>query len=377
MRPLANLRQRLSWKLFLSYLVVAVVGVSVLVAVAEIQSPFVLARDLASLGRLIGDNPTLLAELQAHFQADINNILVVGALVAVLAAIAMSLFTAGRIVRPIDSIMVASQRIARGNYGERVPVLSQDELGALAHSFNRMAETLEQLEQRRIELIGTVAHELRTPLSSIKGIMEGLVDGVLPADPSTFLQIERDVSRLQRLVHDLEELSRAEAGQICLDYRSIPPTELVSAAVARLRPQFEDKGVVLCLDVPSDVPPITVDEHRITQVLLNLVGNALQYTSPGGQVTVQVRQQGQTLCVAVRDTGIGIAAEHLPYLFERFYRVEKSRDRGRGGAGIGLAIVKQLVEGWGGRVGAESDAGHTRFWFSLPQGRPSSSPGPS
>jgi len=368
MKLLITLQQRLSWKLFLSYLIIIVVGVVVLAGTAEFHAPVALARHIARMEALAGYDPALAADLHASFRAAVNEILVVATLAAFLAVVAVSIFTAQRIVGPLQAMMEASQHIAAGDYRQRVQVPGQDELGALARAFNRMAEALERTEQRRMELIGDVAHELRTPLSSIKVIMEGLVDGVLAADPATFLLVQREVARLQRLVYDLEELSRAEAGQIPLEPRPVAPADLVHAAADRLRPQFEDKGVSLRLDVPTDLPQVWADSGRIIQVLLNLLGNALQYTPSGGQVTVRAWRDGQEVAVVVQDTGIGIAAEHLPHIFERFYRVDKSRSRAGGGSGIGLTIAKHLVEAHGGRIWATSPGpgqGST-FSFTLP-----------
>ncbi len=360
--------QRLSWKLFLSYLIIIVVGVVVLAGTAQFHAPAALARHIARMEALPGYDPALAADLRESFQAAANEILVVATLVAFLAAVAVSTFTARRIVGPIRAMMKASQRIAAGDYHERVQVSGQDELGALARAFNQMAETLERTEERRLELIGDVAHELRTPLSSMKGVMEGLVDGVLTAEPATFLLVQREVARLQRLVHDLEELSRAEAGQIPLELRPVAPADLVRAAVDRLQPQFEDKAVSLQVDVPTDLPQIWSDPSRVIQVLLNLLGNALQYTPSGGQVTLRAWRDGREVAVVVQDTGIGISAEHLPHVFERFYRVDTSRSRPGGGSGIGLTIAKHLVEAHGGRIWATSSGPGqgSSFTFTLP-----------
>lgn len=368
MKLLQTLQQRLGWKLFLSYLVIILVGVVVMAGTVEFHAPAALGHHIAHMEALLGYDPALVANLEESFHAAVNEILVVATLAASLAAVAVSTFTARRIVGPVRAMMQASQRIAAGDYHERVQVLSRDELGTLAQAFNRMAETLERTEQRRLELIGDVAHELRTPLSSVRGIMEGLMDDVLSAEPATFLLVQHEVGRLQRLVRDLEELSRAEAGQIPLDLRTVTPAELVRAAAKRLRPQFEDKGVSLRLDVPTDLPQVRADPGRIIQVLLNLLGNALQYTPSGGQATVRAWREGQEVAIAVQDTGIGIPAEHLPHIFDRFYRVDKSRSRTGGGSGIGLTIAKHLVEAHGGRIGASSPGlgqGST-FTFTLP-----------
>jgi histidine kinase len=272
-------------------------------------------------------------------------------------------------------MMVASRRIAAGHYHERVSIPGDpardelDELAQLALSFNQMAAQLEHMEATRRELIGDVAHELRTPLASIKGSMEGLIDGVLPAEAPTFQQIYREADRLQRLVADLQELSRVEAGAFELNLRRVAVGDLVQANLDRLGRQFEEKGVALESDIPAGLPPVRADEDRAGQVLLNLVGNALQYTPAGGRVRVSARRQAAEVHIQVSDTGVGIAPEHLPLVFTRFYRVDKSRARAGGGSGIGLTIARHLVEAHGGRIWAESPGpgqGST-FTFTLPQ----------
>ena len=194
------------------------------------------------------------------------------------------------------------------------------------------------------------------------------MDGVLPPEVETLVQVEREVTRLQRLVHDLEELSRAEAGQIPLEYQSVGLPALIGTAVERLQFQFEDKDIALHVDVPPDLPPVRVDPHRLTQVLLNLLGNALQYTPPEGEVTVRTEHREREVVVEIEDSGIGIEPEHLPHLFERFYRVDRSRSRAGGGSGIGLTIARHLVEAHGGRIWSVSPgAGRgSTFAFTLP-----------
>lgn len=368
MNWLAHIQRRLAWKLFASYLVIVMVGVVVLAGVAAFAAPVALERHLERMQALAGADPALAADLRTNFIAAVLEILAVAAGAAVVAAIAVSTFTARRIVGPIQEMVRASRRIAGGDYARRVPVASQDELGMLTQAFNQMAETLERIEARRMELIGNVAHELRTPLSGIRTITEGLADGVLPAEAETFQQVQREVARLQRLVQDLEELSRAEAGQIPLDRRPVAPVALVQGAVERLQSQYADKGVALEVEVLPDLPAVQADAGRVTQVLLNLLGNALQYTPAGGRVVAGARAAGSEVAFWVRDTGIGIPAEHLPHLFERFYRVDKSRSRAGGGSGIGLTIAKHLVEAHGGHIQASS-AGPGRgstFTFTLP-----------
>ncbi len=369
------LRRRLSWKLFLSYLVVILVGTVVLASAAEFIVPSAFERHLAAMGAMMKGNPMMMEmDLFTNFRNAVNEALALAALAAFLVAVAVSIFVSRQVVTPVRELMTASQHIAEGHYHERVhvPGVSNrdelDELGRLALSFNRMAAKLEQIEATRRELIGNVAHELRTPLATIKGSMEGLIDGVLPTEAATFQQIYREADRLQRLVDDLQELSRVEAGAFALQRRSVSANELVATTVARLGHQFEEKGVKLETEVPANLPPVLADEDRIGQVLLNLVGNALQYTPAGGQVRVTAHREGAEAHIAVTDSGIGIAAEHLPLLFTRFYRVDKSRSRAGGGSGIGLTIAKHLVEAHGGRIWAESPGpgqGST-FTFTLP-----------
>jgi len=374
MSIVSRIRRHLGWKLFLSYLVIILVGMTVLLSAAEFVMPSAFERHLAAMAAMMGSDEALAADLFDNFRAAVTEAMALATVAAFLAAIIVSLFVTRRVVSPVQEMMVASQRIADGHYDERVAMpasMSQDEvdeLSQLALSFNQMAATLEQTEAMRRELIGNVAHELRTPLSSIKGYMEGLIDGVLPAEATTFQQVFREADRLQRLVYDLQELSRVEAGAVELNVRPAPVSRAVETVTTRLGRQFEEKSVALEVDIPPDLPPVLVDEDRVVQVLLNLVGNALQYTPAGGRVCLRARPERGAVRVVVEDTGIGIPAEHLPHIFTRFYRVDKSRSRAGGGSGIGLTIAKHLVEAHGSQIQAASDGpgkGST-FSFTLP-----------
>lgn len=367
---LERIRQRLGAKLFLSYLIVISAGVLSLFLAAQLSAPSALARHASRMQEILqmmGGGDLLIEDLNESFAVAVNQILVVAVAAALLTAVIVSTFVTRRLVGPIQRMKVASQRIAAGEYAERVEIAGEDELAALARAFNQMAQTMEETEERRRQLVGDVAHELRTPLANIKGVMEGLTDEVLPADPSTFQQVEREVTRLQRLVQDLEALSRAEAGQLLLERAPLDPAAFIEDAVARLQPQYEEKGVALAVRLPP-LPVVFADKWRMTQVMLNLLGNGLQYTQPGGEVVVSAVAEEERVAVRVSDTGLGIDAEHLPHLFERFYRVDKSRSRVGGGSGIGLTIVRHLVEAHGGHVWAESAGlgeGST-FTFTLP-----------
>lgn len=373
------IRRHLGAKLFISYLIVILVGVIVLGSAAELVVPSAFDRHLASMNSMMqqmmgGPSAGLDGDLFQNFRAAVTEALTFAALAAFLAAVLVSLFVSRQVVAPVRAMMSASQRIAEGNYTERVHVSGdlskgeQDELAQLALSFNQMAAKLQQTENMRRQLIGDVAHELRTPLTAIKGSMEGLIDGVLLADAETYQAIHREADRLQRLVNDLQELSRVESGAFELDRQTMKVSDLVDSAIARLGNQFEEKGVALETQVPSGLPQVLADKDRIDQVLLNLVGNALQYTPSGGKVTISARAQDGEIHIAVADTGIGIPPEHLPHLFTRFYRVDKSRSRAGGGSGIGLTIARHLVEAHGGRiwvVSSGSGQGST-FTFTLP-----------
>jgi histidine kinase len=378
-----TIRRHLGVKLFLSYLAVILVGMVVLISTNQFALPGVLNRHLGAMngmmepggmmsgqggmqgaGRGSGFGP----ELYLAFRASFNEALAWSALAAVASALLVSVLLSRSVNAPVRAMMSASQRIAEGHYNERVQARGADELAQLAGRFNTMAAKLEQVETMRRQLIGDVTHELRTPLTTIKGSMEGLMDGVLPTNDETFGQIYQEADRLARLVDDLQELSRVEADAFRLDLRSASVAGLVDAALARLERQFEEKGVKLTSSLPAGLPPVQVDEDRIGQVLLNLIGNALQYTSAGGRAEVSAARRGDEIEVSVADTGLGIPAEHLPHIFDRFYRVDRSRSRrAGGGSGIGLTIAKRLVEAHGGRIWAESagEGKGSKFTFTL------------
>ncbi len=379
---LSYIRRHLGIKLFISYLAVILVGVIVLATTAEFVVPSAFDRHLAAMSAMMspmmGDSTTNLElDLFNNFRAAVTEAMILAALASSVVAVLVSLLVSRQVVAPVREMMLASQRISEGHYNERVQVPGDvskdelDELSQLALRFNRMAASLEQTEVIRRQLIADVTHELRTPLTAVKGSMEGLIDGVLPADEGTFQQIISEAERLQRLVNDLQELSRVEAGAYELNIHSYRVSDLLAAVEARLGRQFEEKGVILEITLPNDLPQVLADEDRIGQVLLNLVGNALQYTPPGGKVQVTATAQRGEVYIAVSDSGMGIPAEHLPHLFTRFYRVDKSRSRAGGGSGIGLTIAKYLVEAQGGSIWAQSEgAGRgSTFTFSLPTAR--------
>lgn len=364
-------------KLFLSYLLVTGVGLITLFLGVRYLAPTFFDRSMIGMmgggisGMMGGMTQGMNDYVAQSFRGAMTSSLLFAMGVAVVAAVAASFFVSQHIVAPLRRMAQASQRIASGHYAERVPVGGRDELGALGDSFNLMATSLEETERRRLALIADVAHELRTPLSTIEGYAEGLLDGVVEDSPETFALLHREAGRLRRLVDDLQELSRAEAKQLSLHPRPVAPKQLIETAIGRLRPQFEERGLLLSVEVPEGLPEVRADEDRVVQVLTNLLGNALRYTPAGGKVIARLSSSSDHVAFTVADTGIGIPPEHLPHLFERFYRVDRSRSRAAGGSGIGLTIARHLVEAQGGTIEAKSAGcglGAT-FSFTLPSFR--------
>jgi signal transduction histidine kinase len=365
----------LSRKLFFSYLVVMAVGLLVLTISTAFIAPITFEQEMRHMGNggqqrgMMQERLEVInAQVETNFRTSINNALLLAGIAALLASVVVSWFMSQQILNPLRALVKLSQTIAKGHYQERLEIKSRDELAELVHSFNQMAAALEHTEALRHALMADVTHELKTPLASIKGYMEGLQDGVIPANAETFQLVHREASRLQRLVQDLQELSRVEAGQIAIHPQNSDPCLLVEAAIERMRPQFMEKDIALRADLPASLPAVQVDTDRIGQVLTNLLGNALQNTPVGGKVDISAAQSEDGLQFAVADNGIGIAPENLERIFQRFYRVDKSRARSSGGSGIGLTICRFLVEAHHGRIWAESPgAGKgSTFYFTLP-----------
>ncbi len=360
-------RRHLRWKLFLSYLAIVLVSAIVLIVAVEFAIPRVFARHLSTIAafgemnhEMARPRDYLMDDLFVQFRTAVTEATLIALSVSTLIAIGISILISHRVVAPVREMMQASRQIAQGNYSRRVtlptnhPRADLDEMGQLAHSFNRMATQLEESDTLRRQLIGDVTHELNTPLTVIKGSMEGLIDGVLSPEAETFQQIAHEAARLQRLVTDLQELSRVESGAYELQRKPVDLGALTDKISSQLRHQFKDKGVQLNVHLPPGLLMADIDLDRISQLLINLIGNGLQYTPTGGQVDVTVRRQADEALLTVADTGVGIGAEHLPHLFTRFYRVDKSRARASGGSGIGLTIARHLVEAHGGQIWAES-----------------------
>ena len=293
--------------------------------------------------------------------------LLLGGSVAIAIAFALTFVLSRRISSPIGVLANAARRLGRGDLSQRVQSKGKGEIGVLAQAFNSMAADLEHAEQLRRNMIADVAHELRTPLSNIRGYLEAIHDRVVEPNAATIQSLNEETALLSRLVDELQELSLAEAGELKLVRHAENIAKLVKQAVNSWQPQVAAKGILLSLDLPRNLPLVNVDRQRVNQVLHNLLENAVAHTGKGGTITMAAAKQGDWVEISVSDTGKGIPAEDLPNIFERFYRVDRSRTRATGGTGLGLTIAKRLVEAHGGEIAVQSELGKgSRFSFTLP-----------
>lgn len=308
--------------------------------------------------------------LREQFAAAVDTSLMVGVVVGALCAAAVGAFAAYRLTRPLTELGDVTRTMAAGQYDVEVPQPGTKELDELAQSVRSLGASLGETESRRVRLLGEVAHELRTPLTVVDGYVEGMIDGVLPADDATLSLLTGEVRRLRRLADDLSSLSRAEEGRLDLSVRPADLAEIARQTAERLRPQAEDARVDLVLLLDPDEPVLSeVDPDRIAQVITNLIGNALRATAPGGRVTVRVRTDRARVIVTVADTGEGLAPADLERIFERFYRVPGRRrvETGSGGegSGIGLTISRRIAVAHGGTLTATSPGPGQGSTFSL------------
>jgi signal transduction histidine kinase len=296
--------------------------------------------------------------------------------VAAFIALFLARFLARGMTQPLRDMAQAARRMARGDYRQRVEVRTRDEVGQLADTFNRMAGEMENLERLRRDLVANVSHELKTPISAIRAHLENLLDGVEEPNPAVLSVMLQQSERLSRLIEQLLDLSRLESGDVPLELEPVQLAPLVDRVVREIEVTRPDSHVVVSKQIPADLPAVEADRERIHQVLFNLLDNAFRFTPAGGRITVRASQHGHLCEVSVEDTGPGIPLEHLPFVFERFYRVDPSRSRGDGGTGIGLAIARSVVEAHDGRIWVESTVGKgSGFRFVLPIVGPDQPPG--
>lgn len=315
--------------------------------------------------------PGLSAEENAFLQRT-DQALLLAAGGAVLVALVMGWLLSRTLTQPLNALTEATHRMAEGELGGEVAVTSRDEIGNLAKAFNRMSRELARSNNARRQMTADVAHELRTPLTVISGYIESMRDGDLAPTTTRMDVIYSEIERLQRLVGELRVLSQADAGELRLQLQPIEAHDLLRQAVATFCHQAEQNGVTLAFDESAPVPAILLDENRMAQVFTNLLSNALRHTPPGGAIRLSAGYSAGAVSFVVQDTGEGIAAEDLPYIFDRLYRADKSRTESHGeGTGLGLAIVRAIVEAHGGRIRADSTPGSgTTITISIPDRRP-------
>ena len=353
-------------RLFLSHLLVMTVGVLSLVIIGKVSSPrfFVLRlEELEGTGFRLRYARTVLVKgfETAWYRGTFWSLVV-----STTAAGGLSYWVSKRIMQRLTQMEKITRKFAAGQLDQRMPESDIPELNRLSTSFNRMAASLEGVEQRRRELIGDLTHELRTPLTVVRGYLEELADGGVEPSAEIYLRLAKETKRLERLVNDLQELSKAEAGYLPISMQPVNLRPLLESLVQKFSDQILEDGPVLRLECPLQLPPVLADIDRTEQVLVNLLGNALRYTTKGS-ITVRAWTEPSKLWIAVVDTGTGIAREDLPHVFERFFRADRSRARHSGGTGIGLAISRRLVELQGGQISVKSQLGKgSTFRFFLP-----------
>ena len=357
----------LGTRLFFSHLLVMIVGLGSFIAIAKFSSPRMFVLRLEQLeSRGIFTVRSARTYLVEGFQNAWNRSAILSVIVGASAAGGLSYLSSKRITKPVKQMKHITQKFAAGDLAERVPESEIPELNQLGVSFNSMASSLGDVEHRRRELISDLTHELRTPLTVMRGYLEELADGRIEGSPELYLRLVRETRRLERLIRDLQELSKAEAGYLSIDLQPVALYPLLKSLVERFSDQLLEEGPTIELISSPDLPPVLADIDRIEQVLVNLLGNAVRYTEKG-TIAICTKKKGDRIWIAVSDTGVGIAAADLPFVFERFWRADPSRASHSGGTGIGLAIARRLIELQGGRIEVESELGKgSTFRFCLP-----------
>ncbi len=354
----------LATRLFFSHLIVMIVAVSFLVIVGKTASPILFARHIERIENEGFDFKDSRADVIEGFNSAWHSSTLWSVIIGATTAAGLSIWVTHRITRPMLRIERVTQQFARGKLSERLPPSDIPELNRLSASFNNMASSIEGIEQRRRELVSDLTHELRTPLTIIYGYLEGITASNIEATPEVYERLRKETRRLQRLVNDLQELSKAEAGYLSIHLAPVKLYPLLSTLVKKFEAQLLDE-LTIDFKYPTNLPLVLADLDRLEQVLINLLGNAVSYTEKG-TITLRVWQKSNRVWLAVSDTGQGIAPEDLPHVFERFWRSGLASNRHSRGSGIGLAISRRLVELQGGQIEVESQLGQgSTFRFSL------------
>ncbi len=354
------MKNRLIWKLLFTN-IVPVIGVIILVIWLAIDK--LAANYFMALMNKYDVSPT---DIHQMFLTAIHHYLIWATVGALCLAFVLSYFLTRRVLKPLSQMTSITSKVAAGDYSARVDVVTRDEVGELGTAFNRMADNLEQIESLRKKMVADVAHDLRTPLTNLRGYLEALNDKVLPPSQQTFLILQEEILHLVHLVENLQQLAKADAAKAYLNKKPFDLSEAVGQMLELFRPNFQAKEIAIETYFPADIVRIAADRDKLLQVLRNLFENALKFTPAGGKVSIAAESLREGVKVLVANTGPEIPRDDLPYIFERFYKVDSSRSAERAGAGIGLSIVRELIEAHGGRVGAESSNGETRVWFILP-----------
>ncbi len=355
------MRQRLLWKLLIGHIVPIFAIFTTVVWQAVDQQAALYYKEL---GESFHVTPF---DVHNRFLEAIHHHMFWGVIVALTFTLLFTYLLTSWVLRPLLQITAITKKVADGNYSERVNAISRYEGGQLADAFNHMADNLEMVERLRKNMVADISHELRTPLTNLRGYLEGLSDSVIPPTRETFHMLEQEVLRLVNLVEDLQQLARADAAKVFLDCRQLSLHELLRQIMDLYRPNFQEKELDVQWHLDPDSELVTADRDKLLQAIRNLVDNAWKYTPQRGIITISAMRTEEGVKTVFTNSGTVVADKDIPYLFERFFRTDRSRSRDVGGAGIGLAIVKELIEAHGGTVGAESGENCTRVWFVLPQ----------
>ena len=353
--------KRLRLRLIASQFAVVVAGVVTMLIVLRSFIPAQLTVIIAAQLNRLDLPPALYAGVETDLINSINQVVLIAlgiaALTAFLVGILSSLLIWFIIITPIRNMASSSQRIANGRYDERVDVPKQagEAMQSLATNFNQMAQSLESVEVQRVRLMGNVTHELRTPLSSLSGYVEGLADGVFEPNEKLLGSMQNQIGRMKRLIDDTQFLSKAESGAVELRLTAVNLTDVANQVIFQLTPNRLAKEQTIMFDEPAADIYAQADYDRLIQILTNLLSNAIQYTPTKGKISIYTLAENDRAKIVIRDSGIGIPAESLPYIFERFYRVDESRSREHGGSGVGLTISRHLARGMGGELTLESE----------------------
>ena len=355
------MKTRLLWKLLLTNVipVIAVIFLVVWLAIDKLAANYFMA--------LMEKYEVSPDDIHQMFLTSVHHYLVWASLAALGVAFILSYLLTRRVLRPLSEMTAITREVAAGNFSLRAEITTEDEVGQLGIAFNRMADSLEQIEQLRKTMVADVAHELRTPLTNLRGYLEAINDGVIPPTSETFRMLQQENLRLVHLVDNLQQLARADAARAYLKLEEITLPDLIKQMVDLNLPNFQSKHITLETRFPTKVPSVSADRDKLLQALRNLIENCWKYTPESGKVIISVAAVAEGVKVDFQNSGDGISKTDLPYIFERFFRADRSRTRGAaGGAGIGLAITRELIEAHGGSVGADSIPGETHIWFILP-----------